>query len=62
MDLFFYLKKTDLNMSETIINQKTHAELQTCLTAEHAILTASHYRKSLDYIEELINRNVNANL
>ena len=45
-------------MSETIINQKTHAELQAYLTAEHGILTASQYRKSFEYIEELINRNV----
>lgn len=50
-----------LNMSETIISQKTHAELQTYLTAEHRILTSTDYRKSFEYIEELINRNYDIN-
>lgn len=45
-------------MGETITTQKTHAELQTYLTVEHTILTASQFKKSFDYIEELINRNV----
>jgi hypothetical protein len=45
-------------MSETIINEKAHLELQNYLTAEHVILTSKEYRKSFDYIEELINRSV----
>lgn len=38
------------------MTQKTHAELQTYLTAELGMLTANQYRRSYDYIEELINR------
>lgn len=45
-----------LHISETIMTQKTHAELQTYLTAELGMLTANQYRRSYDYIEELINR------
>ena len=49
-------------MSEIIISQKTHLELQNYLTAEHVILTAKEYKKSFEYIEELINRNVRIHL
>lgn len=50
-----------LSMSEIILSQKTHLELQNYLTAEHVILTAKEYKKSFEYIEELINRNYDMN-
>lgn len=48
----------DLNLSDIIINQKTHLEFQVYLSVEHNILINQEYRKSFEYIEELISRNV----
>ena len=45
-------------MSETIINEKTHIELPLYLSIEHNILRNKEYKRCLEYIEELINRNV----
>ncbi|RNA37684.1 vacuolar sorting-associated 33B [Brachionus plicatilis] len=45
-----------LNICEVIINQKTHLELSIYLNVEHNILSNRDYNKSLEYIEELINR------
>ena len=49
----------DLKMSEIIINEKTHIELPVYLSIEHNILRNREYRRCFEYIEELINRNVN---
>ena len=47
-------------MSEIIINEKTHLELPIYLSIEHNILRNKEYKRCFEYIEELINRNVNA--
>jgi hypothetical protein len=58
-NLYKELVNLHLNMSEIIINSKTHIELPVYLTTEHNILRGKDYRKSFEYIEELINRNYN---
>ena len=58
-NLYKELVNLHLNMSEIIINSKTHIELPVYLTTEHNILRGKDYRKSYEYIEELINRNYN---
>ena len=41
-----------------MIDQKSHAEIQTYLEIESTIISGKEYRKTVDYIEELINRKV----
>ncbi|CAF0708878.1 unnamed protein product [Brachionus calyciflorus] len=50
-----------LNLCDVIINQKTHLEVSLYLSVEHNILTNREYRKSYEYIEELINRQFDFN-
>ena len=47
-----------MGVSEIIISQKTHIELPNYLGVEHNILRRKEYRRSFEYIEELINRKV----
>jgi hypothetical protein len=54
----FFLLSIDLRISDVIINQNTFFEFNTYLITEHSILRNMDYRKTFDYIEELINRNV----
>ena len=63
--IFYYLwlhlhmrRNKDMGVSEIIISQKTHIELPNYLGVEHNILRRKEYRRSFEYIEELINRKV----
>ena len=48
-------------MCELLIDRKNQTDINQYLSVEHNILLAREYRKSFDYIEELINRKVKPN-
>jgi hypothetical protein len=48
----------DLQASDVLLNQKSQIDISTYLGIEHSILIGRDYKKSYDYIEELINRKV----
>jgi hypothetical protein len=56
--LLFSCFRLDLQASEVLLNQKSQMDIATYLGIEHSILIGKEYKKSFEYIEELINRKV----